>query len=906
MKTHRNLFNNLLLSAVMILSACSGGRLKVTDKNFAEEIELRQNLVFIFNKDLMPDSLCNLWNKTEYIKFTPPVKGKFQWTSPSELVFSPDLGFAASTEYKGEFTEKLLSNLHLVEDGHARPLHMIKERVILFHTPYLDLLGTDIFWAKTSGKIQARINLNFNYKVNHQELTRLLHIKVDGKERDFIMNSSSIAHTIEVAVDEPADKKFDNLSLKIVIDKGLKCIESDWISKEKIELTTKIPDKGKFQITQVTTEHDGERGTIHVYTNQGVEDKNIRSRVTFQPYIAFKIEKLEYGFLVKGDFKTEITYELTISKDIKGIFGSRLGKDHEQFVVFGEVEPDIRFIAKKAIYLTSKGTKNVGIKIVNIPTVNVKVYKIYKNNILAFLKSSGAFNPSYDYYDDYYWYGSSNLGTWGDVVLDRDYKTKDLKRLNAVSLLKLDFRDINQFKGIFVIEVSSKEDRWLKASQTVAISDVGLIVKETKNAILVFANSILTAEPLAGIDVGLVSSNNQFVYNINTDNEGVAVFKDIRKKAAGFNIKMVTARDGEDFTYLHFRQSKVENSRYEVGGSRENPAGYQAFIYGDRNIYRPGETIHVNTIIRNEKWEPVGKIPIKLKLLLPNGKEYRLIKGKLNSQGAFETSIELSSSTVTGTYTLEVYSSNDVLLNSEYISVEEFMPDRIKVNVTLNNVVDGRARPLHPGEDLEVSATALNLFGPPAANRKYEMEMVFSRKYFSPKGLRDYNFYISGTDNTSFDREYREGKTDENGVAIEEFYIPEEYENMGMLSGKVYVTVFDETGRPVNRINSFDVVTQDVFYGIKYFDTYVATSKALKIPLIAINNDGTILQNIPARVQIIKRTWHTVIEKRRSGKYRYVSQKKEEVMEERIVDINGIKTYFAYKQIGRASCRERV
>lgn len=878
----KNSFKNLAIASAMILSACGGSsRLQLSDKNFAEVIELQQNLIFNFNKDLMPDSLCQLWDTTEFIKFTPLVKGKFQWTSTSELVFSPDFGFSPSTNYKAEFTEKLL-------DYTAEVTSLPDERIINFHTPYLTLLGTDVFWTKTSGKIQARINLNFNYRVNHQELTRLLHIIIDGKERDFTMKSSSMTNTIEVIVEEPTNKKFDNLPLKIVIDKGLKCVDSDWINKEKIEMTTKLPDKGKLQITQVTSEHDGERGIIHVYTNQGVEG-NIRSQVSFQPYIAFKIEKLEYGFLIKGDFKTEIPYELKISKNLKGIFGTSLGKDHEQFVIFGEVEPEIRFTSKKALYLSSKGAKNVGIKIINVAKVKVKVYKIYKNNILAFLKNTGAFNTYYDdYYDDYYYYGRISYETWGDVVLEQEYKTKNLKKLGGISLLNLDFSEISQFKGIFVVEIRSSEDRWLKANKTVVISDVGLIVKETKDEILVFANSVLTAEPLSGIDIGLVSSNNQFVYNVTTGKDGVSVFKNIPKNAPGFNIKMVTAMKDEDFTYLHFKQSKVEISRYEVGGRRENPAGYQAFIYGDRNIYRPGETIHINTIIRNEKWEPVGNIPIKLKLLLPNGKEYTSIKGKLNSQGAFETSINLSTSCVTGTYTLEVYSTTDVLLNSESISVEEFMPDRIKVNVTLNK------KEVKPGEKLQVSATALNLFGPPATGRNYEMDMKLSRKYFSSKGFEDYNFYIDGANYISFDRKYREGKTDENGMAVEEFYIGDQYENMGILSGKIYVTVFDETGRPVNRINTFDVITQDVFYGIKYFDTYVATNKVLKIPLIAINKDGKTLSKINAKIQIIKRTWHTVIEKKSSGKYRYVSQKKEEIMDERNININGLNTYFPF------------
>jgi uncharacterized protein YfaS (alpha-2-macroglobulin family) len=183
-------------------------------------------------------------------------------------------------------------------------------------------------------------------------------------------------------------------------------------------------------------------------------------------------------------------------------------------------------------------------------------------------------------------------------------------------------QDNNDFKGIYAVKVSSTEDQWLHDTQLVSISDVGFIVKETENDILVFANSILTANPLTRVKINLISSNNQSVYTMETDADGVAKFTDIKTKAPKFNVQMLTARHEKDFTFLLFNQNKVETSRYEVGGMRENPSGYQAFIYGDRDIYRPGETVYLNTLIRNPQWKTVGDMPVKLKVLLPNGKEF--------------------------------------------------------------------------------------------------------------------------------------------------------------------------------------------------------------------------------------------------------------------------------------------
>ena len=54
----------------------------------------------------------------------------------------------------------------------------------------------------------------------------------------------------------------------------------------------------------------------------------------------------------------------------------------------------------------------------------------------------------------------------------------------------------------------------------------------------------------------------------------------------------------------------------------------------------------------------------------------------------------LPTAAITGSYTLEVYTSNDVLLASKNFSVEEFVPDRIRVNTKLDKTF------LRPGECL--------------------------------------------------------------------------------------------------------------------------------------------------------------------------------------------------------------
>ena len=65
-------------------------------------------------------------------------------------------------------------------------------------------------------------------------------------------------------------------------------------------------------------------------------------------------------------------------------------------------------------------------------------------------------------------------------------------------------------------------------------------------------------------------------------------------------------------------------------------------------------------------------------------------------QGSLEGNIDIATSAITGSYTLEVYTSNDVLLAyKEFFMIEEFVPDRIRVNAKLDKPF------LKPGESTQ-------------------------------------------------------------------------------------------------------------------------------------------------------------------------------------------------------------
>jgi uncharacterized protein YfaS (alpha-2-macroglobulin family) len=862
-----------LAFAAYTFNACNNHQVKITNKNFDAEINQQQNLLFTMSKELAHDSLLNKWDTTEYIKFTPAVRGKFKWVSKNELLFSPEVSFKASTAYKAELQD------YVVEKNSSK-LKVAKDKID-FHTPFLTLASSSPFWTiSNAGKPELHLNLNFNYKTSPQDLKKLLSVAVEGKNIPLKMITNNPDRNIEVAL-ESGD--LSNQKATIQIEKGLACGESDFKTSEVIKNSVVFPDKEHLEILEAKAEYDGLDPYVWVATNQAISAEQIQNLVNISPQPESKtyFEVNSRGFLIKGNFVSGQTYTIQIPKNLKGLAGGVLKEDFTQEVAFGKLQPQIAFTEKKAMYLTSKGHKNIGVKITNVPKIKVEIYKIYENNIQSFLK-----NFSYNLESEsVYSYGYENYEDYGTPISSQEYETDRLPiTKNGIHLLNISTQKLQDFKGAYAIMVGSTDNLYQKAFKLVAISDVGLIAKENADEIVVFANSILDTKPLKDVNISILSSNNQILVSQKTDADGVVKIADLKKKYPDFKVKMITATYADDFTFLDFEKSRVENSRYELGGLRSNEANYQAFVHLERDLYRPNEQVHFSVILRNHQWKPEAKMPLKAKFILPNGKEFMTMKGTLSEQGSWESSLQLPESALTGTYTMEIYTLNDILLNTSYISVEEFMPDRIKIKQSTEKTS------YTVGEKIVLSGEALNLYGTPAANRNYQVRFAINRKQFAPKGFEKYNFQMVGKIEALATSEIKEGTTDKNGKYTEEFAIAKTYTNQGLFEATLYSTVFDETGRPVYKNSRVEIVTQPVMLGMERVPEYIDTDQNISVGLVALDKDG---KNAETRavLQLVQYEWQNVAERDYEGNIRYVSNKKEKIISEQTLRISGKTAY---------------
>ena len=828
---------------------------------FGKEVELLQNLIFEFNKDLVSEIDLNHWESTAYLNFEPKIQGKFKWIGKNELVFSPSQPLKFATEYTATLTPKLLKR----KKGE---LTLDKKETIKFKTPSLQVKNAHAYAVVDEQKQKrTHVLLELNGKYDSHNFKEEIEVLSDGKPVDF--NLAGADNSNDLILNLPGNLNAKNIQVKIAEQKGN---PAKFQAAESLDIPLKRNDK--LEIITYQTSFRKLKGYVLIKTSQAVEVSEVLKYLKISPKINFSIDPAEGGFTIEGDFNQDDVYTLTIDSKQSGVLGGKMDDVFEREIYFGEIDPFLEFTNRKAQYLSSQGNRNIGVNIVNIPKVRIKMAKVYENNLLPFLKSA------YTYYNDdgstYRYFHNAEL--YSEEISNKSIETADLPSKQGVSILNLPLPEQQSRKGVYYISIGSEDDYYRQIQKMVSVSDIGLISKLSRNQeeLTVFASSIMTTAALKGVEVKLVSQNNQEMAKGETDKYGVVTFKDLKKKYPGFKVELVTANLKNDFNYILFDDAEIESSKFDVGGKNPSASGLEAFIYGDREIYRPGETIRFNAVVRDFFWNAQSNFPVKIKVKQPRGKELSSILTKTNANGAIEYSLPLDKAALTGFYSLEILTGNDVLIASKSISVEDFMPDRIKVQLEVPAKVNA------PGK-ATAKITATNLFGPPASNKPYEMEFSVGFKKFAPKGYEDFNFGIN--DKTRFDKELITGTTNSEGIGTETFEVSDKLLNRGLLEGKIMVSVFDESNRPVHRLQSFDIYTQQKFLGMRLPSYFTATHSPYPFELVAFDANEKVVSSM-ASLEIYLLDYQTVLEKTENG-LRYVSKKKENLVKTQQVNING-------------------
>jgi len=853
----------------LFLHSCSWQYVRFEAK-FPTEISQKQNLVFRFSEKVASLRDIGKWDTTKYIQIFPAVRGQFKWTAPDEVVFSPEEPFEFGTEFTASPSPVLEKIIGKPFDPAA---------AVRFHTPYLEVKKVRHYWQMKDAKPKLVITLVFNDKVVPEAILSKLKVEQNGRKISFTQAEREKIEELTLRLNETP-----NLDKPLSI---LTPIESDKSKERRTEITLTAPDK--LEVVDIATEGNNYNAdVVRVYFNQELAEETATTYIDIpgEKDITMSAQKNVAEFA--GYFSRSKLYTVQVKPGLTGLAGGMVSKPTAYEFTFQTENGTIRFAETESNIVTKGGHKNIGLNIRGIEEIEVSVYKIYDNNINRFDGEYG-----YSEYGDYQEHGTK--------IYSSTYRVASLPMKGKQRLLNLDFINEKTYgQGAYLLKVNSVDERYTGASRLITISNIGLVARKSKNAIWVWARSLETGEPLSGVKAKLIARNNQTIAEGTTSNDGHLLLNNTDWYSDDFRPMLLLASTASDFNFIKVDYEYLSGKRMETaGGWSGNEAKFMAFIYGDRNLYRPGETLHFQIVLRDQnKWQSPGKMPLIVTLSDAEGKEVNRSKLMSNEEGTASFDYAVPANANTGIYTLSVLSGTEVFLESKRVTVEEFQPEKLIVQVSL------KEKQVKPGEDVHVSGKVKTYFGAVLADKELQGYVTFSRDVdVSSQNLNadpryPFEFYMY-PDEEDFGFEVKL-KTLSDGSFNEAIRIPADLVWKGRFNANLQVTAFDESQRPVTRSVNFTVNTQPYLLGIRAKETGVSKDQPFYFELAALDEKNQPTK-ATAYVKVYRQEWINSYERNTEGNEyeRIVSKQKLTLVNKAKVEFNGQKVFTVYpKQAG--------
>jgi len=324
------------------------------------------------------------------------------------------------------------------------------------------------------------------------------------------------------------------------------------------------------------------------------------------------------------------------------------------------------------------------------------------------------------------------------------------------------------------------KDRW--AVRNIIASNIGLIAKRgNDNSMMIAVTNILTAKPIGGVDLELMNFQKQVIYKTTSDGDGFAKF-DLKLKPY-----LLVAKQGNQRGYLKLDDgSSLPLSRFNVGGD-EVQSGLKGFIYGERSVWRPGDSIYMSFIMEDKLKTLPPDHPVQFELYDPNGKLYRRITETKSLDGFYSFHTATETSSPTGNWMAKVKVGGARF--EKNVKVETIMPNRLKIGLTF-----GGATELTKGGNVTGKLTAQWLFGGTVQNLKAKVDAFLTARTTRFKNYEDYDFddptlAFNTQTSTIFD-----GRLDAEGNAAVKTDINVEKQAPGQLSANFLIKVFEPGG----------------------------------------------------------------------------------------------------------------
>jgi len=678
-----------------------------------------------------------------------------------------------------------------------------------------------------------------------------------------------------------------------------------------IEYTAKhsfpVPVKEEFVLMNAKVVTENDPYILLNFSNPLDQNQSLEGLISMEGISELKFIVNNNQVLVYPVNTKSGSYILKVNEGIKDGNARKLNKSSEHSVQFSQNNPEVRFTGNGNILPSASGM-HLAFETVNLKAVDLTIVKIYENNVLQFLQSN-TMNGSYQLshvgkrlVHKRINLGITNpaeLGVWKRSSLDlstiinaepgaiyrvslgirRSYSTypclgnNDDKKFEMEEVAEDNeeegnyfgyYSEYNQSYSDYDYEYEEDynwEDRdnpckayyYRRSERTVSknilATDIGLTIKRGNDgSVFVAASDLISTNPIQNLKIDLYDFQKQLIQTATTNSDGQVTLKPEQKPY------FLVAQKDKQFSYLRIEDGAALNlSMYEVGGDAIKK-GLKGFIYGERGVWRPGDSLFLTFILEDKQGNLPANHPVSFELYNPQGRLYKKLISNSGSNGFYNFSTSTDKDAPTGLWNALVKVGSARF--SKSIRVETIMPNRLKIEMKFGE----KAEAGYITKDNTLKLHTNWLTGALAKNLNTKINVALRPITTEFPKFKDFHFDDVVQNFETSNMEFFDGKVDEQGNAN----IPLNFELKGNAPGLLKaafntmvfepggafsVDHFSTTYSPYSNYVGLKLPQGEKYSGILY------TGRNHEVEIATVDADGQAVSRSDIKFEMYKLEW---------------------------------------------------
>ena len=438
--------------------------------------------------------------------------------------------------------------------------------------------------------------------------------------------------------------------------------------------------------------------------------------------------------------------EIVLRTGLPAADGQTLPVDETIPVDFGD-RPAYVGLAGDGVILPRRDADGLAIETVNVDTVAIELWRV-TDRALAFRSITQGFNGAEG---DYNWTPPEERASdVGEPIWSGEMDTAGALNTPVTTVFPLAEAIGTLTPGAYFIalrDAAEADDGYrnpARATRWLVITDLALTAYRSQDGIDFTVRSLQSAQPVEDVRVQLIAASNEILASETTNADGHARFAAplVRGEGAMAPRLLLAYGPDNDFAVLDFRRNPVDLSGQGIGG-RQRPDGADGYLWLDRGIYRPGETVRIGAMVRDSEAVAISDRPVTLTAFGPNGIEIANVRYEMAEQaGSVFWDYDLPVAAARGEWRIVAEMDGYGRVASTRFSVEDFVPQRVGLDLEADTQT-----PVLAGESRSVEARVRFLYGAPGAGLPVEGRL---RIEVDPSPFEDWSGYEFGRHDTPF------------------------------------------------------------------------------------------------------------------------------------------------------------